>query len=259
MKKLIIAFLMATIAISLYPLANATEGDSGYFGSTATAGGGFVQTATDTFYCSPFALNVDANITGLHGYGDWYNQNIKFFIYSNDGATCYYGGDSVKVTGNVWLNDSAVDIQLQAGTYLLGFRSSGTANYVYKTTGNGMSGSVGFAAAWGSLSPTFNTNLYSIYANYTEATYIGAEEVTAQMISTDWLTFSALMALSLISLILAWKSNVPIINFVFGVVTLGTAAYYLGANIVFAGWINILAILMASLCMLSGAIKLRET
>lgn len=262
MKKLFIALVMATIAISLFPFANADVGDSGIFGSTLTAGGALLAASGGNYYASPFVLNVDANITSLHVYGDWYGGSssggTKFIVYSLDGTTCYYGSaERITGSGNHWRNET-VNFQLMAGTYWLGVRvQDDTSSWIYKVTGNGGTGVAPFASAYGSISPTYTTNLFSIYANYTQAV-VDTTEVTAQMISTDWLTFSALMALSLISLILAWKSNVPIINFVFGVVTMGTAAYYLGANIVFAGWINILAILMASLCMLSGAMKLRD-
>lgn len=75
---------------------------------------------------------------------------------------------------------------------------------------------------------------------------------------SDWVTFGALLVLSLVCVLLAWKSNVPILNFVFGAITFGAGAYYLGADMVFAGWINLLAIVMAVMCMLTGAIKLRE-
>lgn len=78
------------------------------------------------------------------------------------------------------------------------------------------------------------------------------------VLQSDWLTFGALLVLSLVCVLLAWKSHVPILNFVFGAITLGAGAYYLGTAMVFAGWINLLAIVMATLCMLTGAIKLRE-
>lgn len=81
---------------------------------------------------------------------------------------------------------------------------------------------------------------------------------TGNVAQSDWLTFGALLVLSLVCMLLAWKSHVPILNFVFGAITLGAGAYYLGSAMVFAGWINLLAIVMAVLCMLTGAIKLRE-
>lgn len=243
--------LLLVLLLGLVPLAYATEGDTGYFGSTATSGGAYITTVANSFYASPFALNVDANITALHAYGDWHNYYMKFFIYSNDGLTCYYGGDQVRTTGNVWLNDTAVDIQLEAGVYLLGIRSS-DVDYLYKNAGNGMNGTVGFNTAWGSLSPNFNTNLYSVYANYTEAVIVGSGEVTAQMISTDWLTFGGLVFLCVLSVVFILKSRNYLLNFIFGTIVFGAGVALLGTNTVLSGWINLLSIIMGVVCMLDA-------
>lgn len=257
MRKLTIALLMATIAISLFiATSNADVGDSGVFGSTTGTSDGFYMDA-NTWVGSPFVLNDDANITELHAYINAGGGNIKFFVYTLDGLTCEYGSETINSNGYAWVNLTGVNTVLPSGTYILGYRCSQDDTVCYRSDGNGVNGTVLFNGAWGSLSGFYTNNLLTIYANYTVTSL--STEVTINTISENWITFSALMALSLVCLILAWKSNVPIINFVFGVVTLGTAAYYLGTNIVFAGWINILAVLMASLCMLSGGMRLRET
>lgn len=95
---------------------------------------------------------------------------------------------------------------------------------------------------------------FSIYVNYTPTE---ETEVTSEVISENWITFAGLLTLAMACVILSWKSNVPILNFVFGGITLGAGAYYLGTDMVFAGWVNMLAIVMSIVCMLSGAIKLR--
>lgn len=82
--------------------------------------------------------------------------------------------------------------------------------------------------------------------------------LTSDVAGSDWVTFGALLVLSLVCVLLAWKSNVPILNFVFGAITFGAGAYFLGADMVFAGWINLLAIVMAIMCILRAAQLLRN-
>lgn len=76
--------------------------------------------------------------------------------------------------------------------------------------------------------------------------------VTTSVAPVD-VMFVTLLLLIFLCIFLMLKSGIPILNFVFGVITLGISAYSLqNPTIVFFGYIQMAAILMASLCMLSG-------
>lgn len=83
-------------------------------------------------------------------------------------------------------------------------------------------------------------------------TYIETISVTTAATTQDMM-FYTLLVLTFACVILMLKSGIPLVNFVFGVMTLGIATYSLqNSTIIFFGYIQMFAILMASLCMLSG-------
>lgn len=71
--------------------------------------------------------------------------------------------------------------------------------------------------------------------------------------TANFLTFGVLFALLVICIILTLKPNVPILNFVFGVMSFGIAASTAGqTTLLFYGYIQMLVIVIALLCMYSG-------
>lgn len=79
---------------------------------------------------------------------------------------------------------------------------------------------------------------------------VGIEEgVTNQMISTDWLTFGGLVFLSILGVVFVLKSRNYLLNFIFGAVTFGAGAYFLGTDMILSGWINVLALMIGVVCM----------
>lgn len=140
-------------------------------------------------------------------------------------------------------------------------------NYQYSNSGDFYLGDCGVGSldAW-SASSDFYTYFFRVGCvggTYTE--WIGGNtyfyddvltydlaDITIQSQPTD-LMFYSLLILTFVCIGLMLKSGIPVLNFTFGVMTLGMAAYSLqNSTIVFFGYIQMFAILMASLCMLSG-------
>lgn len=254
MRKIIIALVMATIATSLF-ISAANASTTGYsLIGTANAAGSRI------LYRNITLTVPEGNVAHLTG----------IWIYSNSGGTVqgaifdqqkalYYGSVETVSTAKWYL--SAISADLTAGNYVMAVAYANPAKR-YFTWYSGYTGAeynltdatstIPYILSFSSFT---SENEYSFYLEYD----YGELTNLPSTVSLNWTTFAALLSFSFICILLILKSNIPILNFVFGTITLGTGAYYLGTEMIFAGWINLLAILMASLCMLSGAIKLRNT
>lgn len=191
-------------------------------------------------------------------------QTVQGAIYSNASHRLALGS-SVNVVGAGWY-ESVVSpvVALQSGTYYIAGGFSSNARFYYGAkVDDGSVANLTYVTGSDDLVmdltlTTYEAHRYSAYVVYNIRSYEGGNVVIQSDVSqSSWLTFGGLFTLSIVCLILAWKSNIPILNFVFGGLTLGAGAYYLGTSMVFAGWANLLAIVMAVVCMISGAIKLR--
>lgn len=182
----------------------------------------------------------NTSIATEYFYGGIYDSNDKLVAST----------EQVAITSDGWYH-SLLSGELTSGVYYLAWCGTATSNIWYDTNNND------YRAFYETPATTLPlTATRTVWANNSVSMFITYD--LAQESQADWIIFGALFTLSIICLILAWKSSIPILNFIFGVLTLGAGSYYLGTAMVFSGWANLIAIVMAIVCMILGAIKLRS-
>lgn len=92
-----------------------------------------------------------------------------------------------------------------------------------------------------------------VYTEYVGGNYYYDTVSVTTSTPTQDIMFYTLLVLTFACIILMLRSGIPLVNFVFGTMTLGIAAYSLtNPDIIFFGYIQMFAMLMATLCMLLG-------
>lgn len=192
-------------------------------------------------------ISVDPSIGNAFYYdnGAWTavaGTDLNFIIYGQDGTAAAFniGGDvTINENTNVY-NVTASNATATVGTVDV---TTGDINVGGVTAEfNNTAVSAGDVAASGGVT----VDSVAVNATVTDASLTLPEQPQNIM-------FYTLLVLTFACIILMLKSGIPLINFVFGVMTLGIAAYSLQTpTIIFFGYIQMFAILMASLCMLFG-------
>lgn len=192
-------------------------------------------------------ISVDPSIGNAFYYdnGAWTAQagtDINFIIYAQDGTAV-----SFNIGGDVTINENTNVYNVTASN------ATATIGSVNVTTGE---------INVGGVTAEFNNTAVTA-GNVTAAGGVSVDSVVVNATVTDAsltlpeqpqnIMFYTLLILTFACIILMLKSGIPLINFVFGIMTLGIAAYSLQTpTIIFFGYIQMFAILMASLCMLLG-------
>lgn len=208
-----------------------------------TIGGSSSDWATGLIGGSRTYLPIDSNLTQISVYLGTAQGNARVAIYndsSNNPTTLIAESSSEAVSGTGWFNYT-FNIHLESNKfYWLALQVDNTATKRYWDT----SIAQGFGCEWTPYS-AFDDSLpggitqdvqYSIYGTYTELeitpTPTPTEEPTAtptptviyQAVPINYLNSVALIFLAIVCIALTIKPQVPILNFIFGVIVLGISA-----------------------------------
>lgn len=182
-----------------------------------------------------------------------HTTDLCFNLYGNDGELVVVGaGGSVYITQptnvyNVTASNATATVgtvDVSTGDINVGGVTAEFNNTAVNATGAITAGDVSAGDVTAAGGVTVDT--VSVNGTITDAVLNMANAPQDYM-------FWTLLILIIACVILMLKSGVPIINFVFGVMTLGIAAYSLtNPDIAFFGYIQMFAMLMSILTMLSG-------
>lgn len=255
---LVLFLVFSVVLLTLIPAAKAEttvdlfDDQLGFWTAAANTG-----TAINYTQAPSGSLFYDVNTSGGNGnlYHDYGASGTSFTAYTNwifnfwwygnnSGATLalsFYNNGMTGYYGINWFDS-------MRGWQLLSFNMT-----EFQIGGSGMSWSAVRYIYFTSLDTNNTWGVDHLYFS------LPAAEVTTQMISTDWLTFGGLVFLSILGVIFVLKSRNYLLNFIFGVVTFGAGAYFLGTDMILAGWINLLALLMGIICMTDAIVIWRNS